>query len=326
MAPVKRNKWNQESMAAAIADVKARKLSIHKASQHYNVPKSTLHDRISGRVKEDTVNGKPPILSSADEKQLIKIATERAEMGVGFNKSNFKRAAAALAKQRGASFKKGVPSEKWWTLFKKRNGGEVSLRQPESTASIRHKTMTKERTNKYFTVLSEVLTTYGLDGQPNKIWNMDESFISLSSDSSLVVTRTGTKYIQSKTGSREHVTILACGSAAGKFIPPHFIMKGKTQVALRSWDSENAPIGSFVSVSDSGWIKQGLSLLWFQKVFLPNIGPERPQILIFDGHDSHHHVELIECARENNIVLMEIPAHCFHWLQPLDRHDLLSSL
>ncbi|XP_022320855.2 uncharacterized protein LOC111123042 [Crassostrea virginica] len=102
-------------------------------------------------------------------------------------------------------------------------------------------------------------------------------------------------------------------------LPPHFIMKGKTQLALKSWDSENDPPGAFISVSDSGWIKHGLSLLWFQRVFLPNIGPERPQLLVFDGHDSHHHVELVECARENGIILMEMPAHCSHWLQPLDR-------
>lgn len=64
---------------------------------------------------------------------------------------------------------------------------------------------------------------------------------------------------------------------------------------------------------------KGISLLWFENVFLKNIGEERPQILIFDGHDSHHHVELIESARENQIILMEMPAHCSHWLQPLDR-------
>lgn len=151
---------------------------------------------------------------------------------------------------------------------------------------------------------------------------------------------------------------MACGNAAGVMMPPHFITKGKTQQALKSWDTENSPFGSFISVSDSGWTKQvyivdyissfltncllslrykclghfnaslfkrehfslkGISLLWFENVFLKNIREERPQILNFDGHDSHHHVELIESAWENQIILMEMPAHCSHWLQPLDR-------
>ena len=74
-----------------------------------------------------------------------------------------------------------------------------------------------------------------------------------------------------------------------------------------------------MSVSDKGWTKQGLATLWFKHTFLPNIGQERPQLLILDGHDSHCFVELIELAREEQIVFVELPAHTSHWLQPLDR-------
>ncbi|XP_069102879.1 uncharacterized protein [Argopecten irradians] len=90
-------------------------------------------------------------------------------------------------------------------------------------------------------------------------------------------------------------------------------------MALRSWDTENAPSGTMMSVSESGWTKQGLAQLWFEDVFLKNIGPERPQALIFDGHDSHHHVEIINSAIQNRIVLIELPSHTSNWLQPLDR-------
>ncbi|XP_065654605.1 uncharacterized protein LOC136081232 [Hydra vulgaris] len=48
-------------------------------------------------------------------------------------------------------------------------------------------------------------------------------------------------------------------------------------------------------------------------------GRDRPQILIVDGHDSHNFVELLSVAIENNIYIVEMPAHCSHWLQPLDR-------
>nr|XP_034317011.1 uncharacterized protein LOC117686289 [Crassostrea gigas] len=256
MYPSKRRRWSPESMAAAVNEVKNGFLSLLKASKKYNVPKSTLHDHVTDRVKDGAVNGKTPVLTADEEKQLLKSATERAEMGVGFSKRNFLRAAGALARKRGVSFKNGAPSEKWWTLFKKRNGGEVSLRQPEATATIRHQMMTRQRTDKYFFALNDVLTTNRLDNKPMNIWNMDESFIALSSDSPLVVARTGTKYIHSKSGNRENITILACGNAAGVMMPPHFITKGKTQQALKSWDTENAPFGSFISVSDSGWTKQ----------------------------------------------------------------------
>jgi len=52
---------------------------------------------------------------------------------------------------------------------------------------------------------------------------------------------------------------------------------------------------------------------------LPNIGPEQPQILVLDGHDSHNFVELIEVAMANQIEILELPAHTSDWLQPCDR-------
>jgi hypothetical protein len=53
--------------------------------------------------------------------------------------------------------------------------------------------------------------------------------------------------------------------------------------------------------------------------YFPNIGDQRPQMLIMDGHDSHNYVDMIEEGRNNSIVLVEIPSHTSHWLQPLDR-------
>lgn len=98
------------------------------------------------------------------------------------------------------------------------------------------------------------------------------------------------------------------------------IVKGKTRLVLNGFDSDKAPEGTVMSVSDSGWTKQGIGALWFTDVFLRNIGPERPQLLVMDGHDSHCFVELIEKAMEENknIILVELPSHTSHWLQPLD--------
>lgn len=54
-------------------------------------------------------------------------------------------------------------------------------------------------------------------------------------------------------------------------------------------------------------------------MFLANISTHRPQLLIFDGHDSHNYVELIEAVMKEYIILVELPANTSHWLQPLDR-------
>jgi len=57
---------------------------------------------------------------------------------------------------------------------------------------------------------------------------------------------------------------------------------------------------------------------WFCKVFVPNCGRERPVLLVMDNHDSHISVPVIEKAQAEDIVLVGLPSHTTHLLQPLD--------
>jgi len=52
--------------------------------------------------------------------------------------------------------------------------------------------------------------------------------------------------------------VIAAVNAEGRSLPPHFVVKGKTQRSLGSFQTEDAPEGSTWSVSDSGWTKQGI--------------------------------------------------------------------
>ena len=71
-------------------------------------------------------------------------------------------------------------------------------------------------------------------------------------------------------------------------------------------------------MSSSGWTKQGIARLWFEKSSLADIGDERPQVLILDGLNSHNIVELLKGAMANQIEIVELPAHTSNWLQPCD--------
>jgi hypothetical protein len=46
---------------------------------------------------------------------------------------------------------------------------------------------------------------------------------------------------------------------------------------------------------------------------------ERPVLLILDDHDSHLSLDGIELCRESGIIILSLPPHCSHKLQPLDR-------
>ncbi|MCG8044800.1 MAG: hypothetical protein N0E48_03810, partial [Candidatus Thiodiazotropha endolucinida] len=231
----------------------------------------------------------------------------------------FLRFAGNFAEENGVNFSKGVATEKWWRGLKNRHP-DFSLRSPEATSSGRHMAMTRLRLSRYFSELKTVLEENNLKDCGAKIWNMDETGLSLTHRPPKVIAKKGSKTVHSKVStSRELITVIACGNADGSVIPPHVIIPGKTKRSLNSYDIQNAPAGTNISVSDSGWTKVGIGLLWFTETFLPNIGPERPQVLISDGHESHNHLEFVEKARDEQIILVELPSKTSHWTQPFDR-------
>src|SRR6218665_2155697 len=141
--------------------------------------------------------------------------------------------------------------------------------------------------------------------QPHQIWNMDETGLQLDLKAKKIVAAKGSRYLHMRTsGNREMITIIGCVNAAGKALPPHIIPKGKTTKALNGFQTQDAPEGAMWTPSDSGWTKQGITKLWFENTFLKNIGPDRPQLLILDGHDSHNFMELIDLAISNNIEIV----------------------
>ncbi|XP_065658144.1 uncharacterized protein LOC136082657 [Hydra vulgaris] len=46
---------------------------------------------------------------------------------------------------------------------------------------------------------------------------------------------------------------------------------------------------------------------------------DHPLLLIMDNHKTHISIELMDKAKEINVVLLTLPPHCSHKLQPLDR-------
>jgi len=84
---------------------------------------------------------------------------------------------------------------------------------------------------------------------------------------------------------------------------------------------DNAPPGSIGTCTPTGWINEEKFAMWFNH-FIKTVQPqarESPTLLIFDGHASHvRNIELIDKAREHNVLLLCLPSHCTHKLQPLD--------
>ena len=85
----KRKKWTNESMDKAIEAVKEGS-SVQRAAIAHGIPRQTLHDRISGRVKHGTNPGPKPFLSHVEEKDLASFLEETAKAGYGKSRQQVK--------------------------------------------------------------------------------------------------------------------------------------------------------------------------------------------------------------------------------------------
>ncbi|XP_046384950.1 MFS-type transporter clz9-like [Ischnura elegans] len=83
---------------------------------------------------------------------------------------------------------------------------------------------------------------------------------------------------------------------------------------------DDAVPGSSAVYHKSGWINKDSFIAWFKMlVDFSNPFPEKPVLLLLDGHCSHtKSQELINMAREKNVIMLTSPPHTTHRLQPLD--------
>ncbi|KAG8008340.1 hypothetical protein GBF38_019463 [Nibea albiflora] len=57
---------------------------------------------------------------------------------------------------------------------------------------------------------------------------------------------------------------------------------------------------------------------WTEEAMERALIEARPLLLIFDGHKSPVNLEVVEAARKEDVILLCLPPHCSHILQPLD--------
>ena len=68
----------------------------------------------------------------------------------------------------------------------------------------------------------------------------------------------------------------------------------------------------------SGWMTYGGFVEWL-KFFINRVGctPKRKDLFILDGHITHvKSIAAIELARSNEVVMIRLPPHCTHRMQP----------
>ena len=132
------------------------------------------------------------------------------------------------------------------------------------------------------------------------------------------MTEKGKKQVGSITSAErgELVTVVCAVNAAGNAIPPMFVFP---RVRFKDDFMIGAPPGAKGASTRTGWMNEDT---WPE--FLDHLiqhtkcTPDHPMLLILDNLKAHISLKAVEKAKSNGIVLLTLPPHTSHRMQPLD--------
>jgi hypothetical protein len=127
--------WSPAQMTKALDSIQEDNISVRKASILYDVPLTTLRDRVDVRVSEETVKSGPDtLLSQEEEARLVNHFKYTTEVGYGYTRSQVFELATDLA----IHIEKRENSMYWFYDFLSRCP-ELRVLKPRSLASVRAK-------------------------------------------------------------------------------------------------------------------------------------------------------------------------------------------
>ena len=208
--------------------------------------------------------------------------------------------------------------KQWYYGFLRRHQ-ELTLRKPSPLGQQRAAVTTDQMQRWYQELLQYLTDTGKLDvlSSPERILNCDESGFPLCTTSGRVLAERGKKNVyQRVTNSRQQITVLACMSASGMYLPPYIIYPGKR---IRNVDIEDFPEALY-GTSDSGWMTGDLFYDFLKVVSgkMEDANIQHPVLLLVDGHASHVTLRAAQFCEEKDIILYSLYPHASHIHQPCD--------
>ena len=170
--PQKLRLWSNESMLGAMKAVQDGRMGVNRAALEFQVPRTTLKDRISGRVVHGTNLGPKPYLTAEEEQELVNFLIKCSKMGYGKTRAEVLKIVKAALERKGKV--KCSVSQGWWIRFRER-WPSLSLRKGDSFPIARDKMTSRDVFESYFQLLKETLESYDIKDKPAQIYNCDES-------------------------------------------------------------------------------------------------------------------------------------------------------
>ena len=241
------------------------------------------------------------------------------DIGYGCTKTNIQYMATDFCQSLGKNMKseKGL-SSMWFNAFIKQ-WPDLKLMKPQKLQMSRAKSASKESIDNYFRELGIVLQQNDLMESPARIFNIDETGISLEHASPKIVCAAESNPQAVTSARSSNVTIIAGANAIGNHIPPFYIFPGKR------WCDDfltGAPAGSAGKMSESRWSNTGIFEYYVTNHLAKHVkiteNNAQNTLILYDGHKFHISLTLTEWAKQRNVILFVLSPHTCHITQPLD--------
>lgn len=252
--PVMRHKWKPEDLKEALKLVRNKKMSQKKASETFQIPRTTLRRYVRENWDDRRSLGRNPFLTKDQEEELGRRLLRLAEVGFPLTPAAVCRSVYSFCTENKIrnpfnNFKRAA-GRAWLKAFLKRHP-EIRRRKSQNLNEARARKLNKEVVHDYFAKLKTILEANNLMHRPERIFNLDEKGIRLCQHKSpSVLTKKGAKRVYNRNQEHgENVTIVACANAIGNAIPPIILFKG--QRMKPEW-KDDLPPGAEVFMTQKG--------------------------------------------------------------------------
>ena len=308
----------EDRLKLAIQAYQQGQFSSHRAAaKTYDVPRTTLQHRIAKIQPKLNSIAQNRLLTSTEEDSLIQWILSMEKRGMPPRIATVREMANLLVAQHKKPAKVG---QLWVRNFVSRHDILKSKYNCKYDYQ-RAKCEDPELIRNWFQRVYATIAEYGI--LEDDIYNFDETGFQMGVISTAKVVTASEKAGRPTTiqpGNREWVTVIESICSRGSSIPPLVIFDAAMHQA--SWYADGIlPPNWSIAVSENGWTNNQIGLHWLKTVFDRytkdrTIG--RYRLLILDGHNSHATPEFDQYCIDQSIIVLCMPPHSSHLLQPLD--------
>ena len=317
-----------QAVEAALTDLRAKVYkTVNAAAKAHGAPESTVRRRWKGGNSRAQGNEGRQLLSANEEKALVQWIHDSSASGYPPRKHTVIEMAEEIRKQCVAQINDATITLvnyppigiEWITRFIKRHSTLQTLYARQIDSS-RVKETTVEAITRWLNTVQEILHQYNI--RQKNVYNIDETGFAIGSTQAacvLIDARLRSK-IQAQPGRQEWVTAIECICADGTVIKPLLIFRGE-QLSTDWLIPKDLTDGWHFSCSTRGWTSDIHGLEWLRRCFEPATREKANgnyRLLILDGHGSHETAPFLGHCRLHKILVLRLPPHTSHLLQPLD--------